>query len=297
MAQGEVSGLYQWFLRALDDTTSPYTNMPDEAVGIITGGDLSADPNRRKRGGIGGTESRRGGVGNWAGSITYYLTNTNADLAAYGFRSAYPRGSLTRQMLSGGTDEWGMVYRGAVMMTTRFRYAEGEGLVVTQGFRALHGEKKTVVAFEGLTEDEQDFEDYEFVGQIEGGEYGITAFEIDVNQNVIFRRPADTPSGYLELRDSQVIVLGPEDVNASVSCLRPVDLDTLGIFEDELPADLAAQLVGTNQAGDVTSFVFTDLQSGGPSFGFVDNTSVVEWGYQFEGSWQGCLTFTHTPAA
>src|SRR3990167_7898934 len=182
MAQEPGTGLFQTILWGAAAATT--------GTGVLTGGNVSADPATRKRLGAGGLALRRGGIIKPTGNAEFYVTQTNEGLIALAVRASYPRGALTSFYAKGGAAEYSLDYTLAYIDTMRLMYAQGEGLKGNATWQAL-----SVVEGAGVTpvaEGYLDFEDYEFVCTFEGIEYGILQFEVNLSNKLKPRTNGNT---------------------------------------------------------------------------------------------------------
>lgn len=273
MAQVEVTGLFQWLKFGTAGAGAA------TAFGIVDGGNLTVDPDRRKRMGIGGYAIRRGGVVKPAGAATFYVTSTNQSLLAKCFRASYPRGALTGFDIAGGTDEWELDYANAKVNTYSIDYAQGAGLKATIDWMALSvdsGAGSTMTAEANL-----DFEDYEFVATFEGNEYSVQSFGIKGNNNLVAHTAANTKAAGVK-RLPMYFLYGPEELTVDITGHLPFPHATLDLWEDTLPSNLGAILTGTNGV-NTNTFTFTNLQPGSSPFNLVDGNTPVTWTYNFDG--------------
>lgn len=272
MAQAAINGLFQWLKWG--------TASADTSIGVLTGGDLATDPDARQRTGAGGTEMRRGGLVKIGGNATFDITATNQGLIAAALRASYPRGALTPVFLAGGADDWALQYDSAWITDASIDYAQGAGLKGSVTWGGL-----TIATCAGSSmgaEANLSLEDYEFVITVEGVEYGVTACGIKIANNVSFSSNANTASAG-QKRWPKVRRLGLEVLTLDVTCDTPIPQATLDIWDDLLPANIDAVLVGTNGTDTFTG-TLSNLQPTAPSFGFVDANSAAEWKYGFRGS-------------
>lgn len=279
---GDNSGIFQYMLWGTAGPTLP--------LGVRSGGDIGNDPDLRVRPGAGGTEHRRGGLVKFAANSTFYLTSTNWPLVQLAKRSAYPRGALTQFYLEGGDDGWGVTYTGVIANTLRLGFNAGEGITAAMELMALTGVKTAGGA--ELEEANQDFEDYECVASVEATEYGVSAWELSINNNYTARTAADTkvtgrkrwPLGW---------IYGAEELNLSLTTQRPIAAATTDLFGDLLPDTLAAVLAAGNGT-DVLNIALADLIPGGPEgFATQANEAQNEWSYAFRGdAFNGSTTWS-----
>jgi hypothetical protein len=273
MAQGHVTGLMQYLLWGVSTPTS--------GTGVVSGGDLSVDPDARQRQGIGGQEIRRGGLCKFGGKADLYVTALNQALCAYGLRASYPSGALTVLQLEGGADEWGRQYTDALITDLGLDFAQGEGFKASLGWGSLG-----IAASSGgamVAETNLDLEDYEWVVSFGGTEYSVQAFGIKVNNNVTFKSAADTKTAN-QKRWPQWANTGAEELTVDLTTELPLPAATLDLWEDLLPSNLGAVMTGSNGTNTL-ALTLTNLQPSGPeSFGLVDSNTPVQWKYAFRGS-------------
>lgn len=272
MAQEAINGLFQWLKWG---TASASTS-----IGVLTGGDLTTDPDARQRTGAGGNEHRRGGMVKIGGTATFDVTATNQGLVAAGLRASYPRGALTPVYLAGGTDDWGLQYDDQWITDVSLDYTQGAGLKASATWGGLV--IATCAGSSMDTEANLSLEDYDFVITFEGAEYGVTTFGARVANNVGFTSNANTAAAG-QKRWPKVRRLGLEAFTIDVTTDIPIPQATLDLWEDILPTNLGAVLVGNNGTDTVT-IPLTNLQPTNPNFGFVDANTAVGWKYGFRGS-------------
>ena len=278
MAQGEGTGLFQYLKWGTSSATT--------GTGLVTGGDLTINPQPRKRRGIGGQNIRRGGQIVPSGNAEMYVTKTNFALLNYGMRATYPYGALTSLAIEGGADQWGRAYAGARIEEGGLDYARGEGLKGSVKWGAL-----SVAAASGgaqLTETNLDFEDYEFVIELEGAQFGINALSIKWNNNLEWRAGADTKAAG-SLRRPTHHIYGPEDLTVELTADRPFTDATLTLLTDLMASDLGITAVGDNGT-DTCTITLVNLIAGENSHGFVDPTTGMTWKQSFVGDDAGSLT-------
>ena len=287
MAQGRGTGLFHTILWGAAAATT--------STGVLTGGNVSADPATRKRRGAGGYALRRGGIIKPTGTAEFYVTRTNEGLIALAKRASYPRGALTSFYAKGGAAEWSLDYTLAYVDTMRLAYAQGEGLKGNVTWQA-----RTVVEGAGatpVTEGYLDFEDYEFVCTFEGVEYGILQFEINLSNKVKPVTNGNTKSA-TELRFPVGLLYGDEELTIRLNTDIPIPTATLTTVDDCMDATLGAIFTGTNCDGDVVVITLANLIQADPtSFSMVDADTQYEWQYGFMGDpGAGSLTWAFTPA-
>lgn len=273
MAQSQITGLFQYLLWG--------TVTPTSGTGVITGGDLSVNPDARQRLGIGGQEIRRGGLCSFAGQAELLVSEQNQALVALGLRASYPRGALTSFMIEGGADEWGRQYTSAVMEELRLTYAQGEAFKAGLSWGALG-----IAATSGNTqaaETNLDFEDYDFTVLVLGAEYSVQSFNVSVNNGVMWRTSGDAKTA-TQKRWPQYYLMGPEVLTCELTTAIPLPSATLDFWDDTLPSNLTASLTGSNGINTLT-LSLTNLQpAGAERMGFVGNETEVGWTYSFRGS-------------
>lgn len=282
MAQTEGTGLFQYLKFGVGAANT--------GTGIVTGGDLTVNPQPRKRVGIGGHAVRRGGLIVPSGNAEFYLSLTNVALLQAGLRATYPYGALDELVIEGGADEWGRTYSTAVIEEYSIEYARDEGLKASVKWGAL-----SVDAAAGgtqLAEANLNFEDYEFVIELESEEYGVNAVSIKGSNNVTWRGAADTKAAG-SLRLPTHYVYGVEDLTVDLTTDRPLDQTDLEIWEDALPSDLSLVLTGTNGA-ETCTITLVNLQPGEEAHDLVDANTPFGWKQSFIGDTAGSLTVAVT---
>jgi hypothetical protein len=257
-------------------------------AGIVDGGDLQLDPQVRVRLGIGGTESRRGGVVVPSGSASMYITATNQELFAAALRDSYPRGDLTALEIEGGTDAWALQYHACWITDAQIDYARGDGLKGTVNWSGM------TVGYngEGSSQPEEanaTIEDYEFVVQFEEEEFNVNEVGISIANNCIFETSGNTPTEGFE-RLPRLRNVGAEDLTVSFSTDDPLPLGALDMYGQCMPTDLEITLVGTG-CNDQVTMELTDLMpSDAVTMAFVDASTLGGFAYGFQGSaWNGSL--------
>lgn len=272
MAQGAINGLFQWLKWG--------TASASDSIGVLTGGDLTTDPDARQRTGAGGNEMRRGGLVKIGGTATFDVTATNQALVAAGLRASYPRGALTPVYFAGGADDWGLQYDSTWLTDVSIDYAQGAGLKASVTWGGL-----SIATCAGSSMDSEanlSLEDYEFVITVEGAEYGVTTFGIRLSNNVGFSSNGNTKAAG-QKRWPNTRRLGIETLTIDLTTDIPIPQATLDIWEDLLPNNLGAVLTGTNGT-DTLTMTLTNLQVTAPGFSFVDANTAVGWKYGFRGS-------------
>jgi len=280
MAQTEVSGLFQWLKFG--------TAAADTGTGVVDGGDLRLNPNLRSRFGIGGQQTRKGGVVDGGGAASFYITNTNVTLAQALLRASYPRGAITELELEGGADEWAIDYSTCPLVSGRIYQPRDDAFradVVWGSQTPAAGSGSSAIA-EGAV----GIDDYEWTCEFEEDEYGILDFAIDINNNVTFGRSKDTVAASSK-RLSNYYIYGVENLSVQMTCGRPLPIGTLGTIADELATDLGALFTGVGPDYTAT-LTLTNLAQSDFGHSWVDNNSQVLWTYTFTGDGQnGSLDF------
>jgi hypothetical protein len=275
MAQGPVSGLFQWLRYGTGATA-------DQPTGLVDGGDLNLNPDLRKRLGIGGTEVRKGGVVVPMGSASMYVTDTNQALFAAGLRTSYPRGGLTELEFAGGANAFAWLYHDAVITDMTLAYARGDGLKGTVAWGAL-GFGYNETGGTQAAEAGETLEDYEFVIKFEGDEYYVNAWSASIGNNVSFFTSGNTKVVGAERLPTHRIY-GAEEATFAFSTDVPLPLADLGIYELCMPTDLEITLVGTGCDNTMTITVANLAPSEAATMAFVDNSTIVGYAYGFAGS-------------
>ena len=272
MAQTQVSGLFQYLLFGTAAATT--------STGVVDGGDLRMDPQVRRRLGLGGQDSKRGGVVAPGGAAQFYITNTNVTLAQALLRASYPAGALTTLEIEGGTDEWGYDYSTCVLVQGKLECPAGDAFKASVEWGCL-----TPAAAAGGTavvEGAVGMDDYDFVASFEGDEYGVKGFSIPLNNNVSFMRSMDTAVAGA-IRHPDHYIYGVEELTVELTAGRPLDNTTLNLWGDVLPNDLGIVLTGTGPS-HIATLTLTNLTPTAPGFNFVDNNNQSLWTYRFMGN-------------
>ncbi len=289
MPQEETSGLFQYLKWG--------TAAADTGFDVLTGGDLTNDPDFRRRIGVGGNEIRRGGLLKIGGSAQFEIGPTNAALVGHGFRTTYPRGALTALKLEGGADSWGIAYPAAYITGGSITYAQGTGLAATVQWGGLTMPTRTtgstmIAAVAG------GFEDYQCVIEIGGAEYSVQAFTINWNNNVTFHGSGNAGAAG-SLRAPKFKLVGVEELTVDVTTAKPISDAIDSVLYDCLATDLALTLAAEGCEGDTLAIALSNMMMSGPeSMDLVDSSTLVPWKYNFAGSAQaGSLSWTYTPAS
>lgn len=287
MAQEPGTGLFQTILWGAAAATT--------GTGVLTGGNVSADPATRKRLGAGGLALRRGGIIKPTGNAEFYVTQTNEGLIALAVRASYPRGALTSFYAKGGAAEYSLDYTLAYIDTMRLMYAQGEGLKGNATWQAL-----SVVEGAGVTpvaEGYLDFEDYEFVCTFEGIEYGILQFEVNLSNKLKPRTNGNTKAAG-SVRLPVGMLYGDEELTVRLNTDIPIPESVLTTLDDCMDATLGAVFTGTNCDGDVVVITLTNLIQADPtSFAMVAADAQYEWQNGFMGDpYGGSFAWSFTPA-
>jgi hypothetical protein len=289
MPQAETSGLFQYLKWG--------TSAADKGFDVQTGGDLTNDPDFRRRIGVGGTEIRRGGLIKIGGKADFEIGPSNADLVGYGFRGSYPRGALQALKFEGGADAWGVAYPAAYITDGSIDYSQGGGLKCSLSWGGLTLPTRTagstiIAAVAG------GFEDYQCDVTIGGGSYSVESFAIKWTNNVSFHG-SGTAGVAGSLRAPKFVLFGVEELTVDVSTFKPIPGTVDDVLYDCLAADLALGLTAEGCEGDELTIALTNMMMSGPEgMGFVDSNSPVSWKYAFAGSaLTGSLAWTYTPPA
>lgn len=284
MAQTETSGLFEALLWGA-------SNPPTTSAGIVEGGDISSGSELRIRQGIGGTERRSDGLVKFGGTADFYLSNTNLALVQKAQRAAYPRGALTAIYIEGGADSWSLVYGDAYIRTLKLALDEGGAVKASIDWIAL-----SIADGDGLTmadETADIFEDFEFVATIEGNEYGVLSWALNLDNKMgdpKTNQDAKTSGAY---RWPQFVLRGLEELSVDVTCGRPIPRATLDLWEDYTPEDIDIVLTGNNGTHTCTITLANLKPSKPEGLGLVAVDSQAVWTYGFRAkSTASSLTIT-----
>lgn len=285
MAQAPTTGMFQWLKYGTESAAT--------SIDLLTGGNLSHDNQLRLRTGVGGNQSRRGGMNAHGGTATFYITPDTEALLAAGIRDAYPRGDLTELIIEGGADVWARLYTDAVISSFDIEFAREEGLAATVNWGALTAEAGTGSTVAAL--DDDIWEDYDIVIQglayAAAEEYGVNGLTVNVENQVSFHSNANTKTDSDRIRDPQFWLHGTEILTATLTCDEPVPQETVEIWKNDLDGNLQIALVGTN-ATHTVSVTLSNLMLSTDDHGFVGAETLAGWQYNFVGDAQnGSLAF------
>ena len=288
MPQAETSGLFQYLKWGTTTATQGFD--------VLTGGDLSTDPDFRRRIGVGGTEIRRGGMLKIGGKADFEIGPSNAALVGHGFRASYPRGALTALKFEGGANAWGIAYPAAYITDGSIEYAQGAGLKCSLSWGGLTMPTRTgggsiVAAVAG------GFEDYQCDITIGSGHYSVESFSIKWNNNVSFHG-SGTAGTTGSLRAPKFVLFGVEELTVDVSTFKPIPGTVDDVLYDCLATDLALALTAEGCEGDTLDIALMNMMMSGPEgMSFVDSNSPAAWKYNFAGSaLTGSLAWAYTAA-
>lgn len=270
------SGLFQWLVWGPADP-------PTSGFGVVSGGDLSANPQGRRRVGIGGNEHRRGGLNEYQGSATFNVSESNQELIGKGLRATYPRGALDPLYIAGGADDFDRYYQRAYLTEVSLEYSQNEALRATVAWGALDWADDFPGSKVMPAEDKDDFEDYEFICLFEGQEYHVQAFSLRWTNNFGFHGSGNTKVGLK--RDPQFVIYGYEDLSFGLTTAEPIPLTTTSFYADCPPDNLGSILTGTNCDGKVLTLTLSRLMMNAPEvFGLKGPNDLIDYGYGFFGS-------------
>lgn len=269
MAQAEITGGFQFLKWGL------------VSFGVVTGGDLSVNPQPRTILGIGGQVARAGGLLEFGGTATFLVTSTNESLVAAGLRASYPMGALSElENLSGGADEWSLDYVTALIMEGQLSLTDGGALEAQLRWGAMdaaEGAGGTHIAESNLT-----VEDYEWVAQFGGLEYSVLDFSIKWNNNVSFRSNRNTVAAGA-FRKPRYYLVGPEELELELVTGIPIPETVLGLTDDRQPTNLGMTLTGNNGV-DTPVLTLSNLMGANSNMGLVGPNDQATWNYAFQGS-------------
>ena len=274
MAQEPTTGLFQWFKIG--------TSAANAGLGLITGGDLSSNPGTKRILGSGGKSVRKGGLLNFAAVTTFAVGGDNQAVIAAGLRNAYPRGTLTEYILAGGADDWGRQYTDAVVTQGSIAYSQDNPLSCTLNWGALGISEVVGSTMPDIAEDI--FMDWDVSVDVEGGDYSCSAFTLNWNNNVAFKKAGKAKvSGQKRWPDYYLV--GIEDASLDITLAKPLPTTVDAPFYDCLADDITVTISATSCNGDALVITVDNLMlQGDNNMALVDGNTQVEWPYSFMGS-------------
>jgi len=229
----------------------------------------------------------------FAGNASLFLTNTNLALIQAAQRANYPRGALTPLYIEGGADSWSLVYSDAYIATLQMGLDEGGAVKCDIDWKAL-----SCADGDGLTPADETadvFEDYEFVSTIDGTEYGILQWSINLDNHIAYPKGNQDSKTAGTYRYPQYLLVGMEDLTVEVTCGRPIARAVLDLWSDETEEDVDIVLVGNNGVNTLTITLDALKPNRAEGFGLVAPDDQAKWTYGFRGkSSTGSLTIAIT---
>ena len=148
-------------------------------------------------------------------------------------------------------------------------------------FGALWGDEGaggTVLPETNLT-----LEDYEFMIQVLGAEYGVASFDVDVDNSIFWKACFDAPIDDTRQRDPKFYLVGREKLKLDLTNYRPIPKSALDLYQNRIPTNSTAALVGTNGVSTCT-MALSNLTGGARNMGQANSETASEWKYAFTGN-------------
>jgi hypothetical protein len=286
MPQSETSGLFQWLKWGTAAT-------PAGIFGLLTGGDLTVDPDTRTRIGVGGNKYSKGGLVKFGCSASFNVSGDNAALINHGFRASYPRGVLQTLHIAGGADLWGREYADSYITEGTITWAVGEALKCDLTFGALGVSEVLGSTMPDMIAEA--FEDWEFVVTVEGAEYQAQSVGLKWANAVNFGGGGNTAAAGVK-RWPKYALVGMETSTVEVALAKPIPSSVDAAHYDCLDEDITVVLTGENCNGDTLVITGDALMFSGPqSHALVMPETLADWKYGFAGVGQaGNISVVYT---